>query len=169
MQRASFSYSWQVVSLLWYMPQTHSDGKTIYSVDMLLAYVNLFKPKPEQLRVKSFESHLTHIGWGDPSVPGGLFSPRQVLLNPEDYPDDMKRITDANMSFPIMVTEDKNLIIDGVHRLTKAFLTKQETIWAYVIPRSVMQKCILATDGNWDKADNTETWELMVKFVQLLK
>tara|TARA_B110000971_G_scaffold176388_1_gene181841 strand:+ start:153 stop:302 length:150 start_codon:yes stop_codon:yes gene_type:complete len=35
------------------MSHTHSNGKKVYSVDMMIAYVNIFKPKSKSIEVNT--------------------------------------------------------------------------------------------------------------------
>ena len=46
------------------MPQTFSDGKHVYSVDMMFAYVNLYSPKHVKYDVNDLIHNLSFNGWG---------------------------------------------------------------------------------------------------------
>ena len=101
------------------MVQTFSDGKNIYSVDMMFAYINIFKPKYIKVNVKDYLSTLEYNCWGNPKIKK-LFSPKNVIDNPKKHKEDYKRIMNSSLKYPIIIAN--NNIVDGVHRITKAYL-----------------------------------------------
>ncbi len=117
--------------------KTYSDEKHIYSVDMMMAYVNLNKVKVEKISIEENLWQLDQPVWGD-------YSPRDVLSHPEKkkYADNLQRIRSADLSYPIFVTS-KHQIIDGYHRVLKAIHTKEKTIKAYVFDGPLMKKFIV--------------------------
>lgn len=121
------------------MGRTFSNGKFVYSVDMMFAYVNLFKKqlKAELVPVASLLHVLDFKGWGNQET-GELYSSTDVLANPKKYPNEIKRIKNADLSYPIFVHDDD--IVDGVHRLTKAKLEGKTHIKAYVFDAKLMNK-----------------------------
>ena len=151
------------------MPQTFSDDKKIYSVDMMFAYINIFKPKYTKIKFDQLLHTLEYKGWGDPK--NNLFySPKQVLENPKKYKDEIKRINDANLKFPIIVYN--NNIVDGVHRLTKSCLLNKKTIKAYIFDKEIMKNFLIDKNNNWNKVDKIQTYnyiELFIKKFNLLK
>jgi len=102
--------------------KTYSDEKNIYSVDMMMAYVNLFKPKTVDFDIQENLWQIEQPVWGD-------YSPLDVLQNPEKkkYAENIKRIRDADLSYPIFITS-KDQIIDGYHRVLKAVRKKEKTV-----------------------------------------
>lgn len=50
-------------------------------------------------------------------------SPNEVLENPEKYKEEFERIMKSDLSFPldIMLWKDRWLLLDGLHRLVKAY------------------------------------------------
>lgn len=122
------------------MPQTFSDDKKIYSVDMMFSYIDIFGPKCQNIEVKKLIKNLEFDSWG-----GNLekYSPLDVLEDPTNkkYVDEIKRIENANLSYPIIVYN--NFIVDGVHRLTKSYLLKKKNIKAYVFSSSLMNKFLI--------------------------
>ena len=129
------------------MVQTFGDGKNIYSVDMMFAYINLFKQKSKSMKVKDLENILYQNVWGNP----GKITPMKVLENPKKYKDHMRRIKHADLKYPIIVYD--KFVIDGVHRLTKAYLEKMKTIKAIVFTKDLLQKFKIAKYGDWSKVD----------------
>lgn len=57
------------------------------------------------------------------------------------------------MPTSIILTHDKN-IVDGIHRLTKAYLLKKSTIKAYIFSKKLMNKFLLNKKGDWKKVDS---------------
>ena len=57
----------------------------------------------------------------------------------------MKRMKEADLSYPILVTS-KHQIIDGYHRVLKAMQQKQTTVKAYVLEPALLRKFIINRD-----------------------
>ena len=121
-----------------------------------------------KLDVNAFADTLKYKGWGD-GTSGRNYSALQVLANPKKYPDEMRRIKHANLSYPIIFfelnkTRGDGFIVDGVHRLVKATLEKRKHINAYIFDRKMMNKFKIAKDGEWEKVDNMADHELIELF-----
>lgn len=136
------------------MPQTFSNGKYIYSVDMMFGYVNMFKPKSKNVNISDFLHVLEYKGWGDPSK-NLYYSAIDVFKNPKKYKKEVLRIKNANLNYPIIVHD--RYIVDGVHRLCKAYLLSKkggpQKIKAYVFNTKEMNKFLINKNGDWDKVD----------------
>lgn len=145
------------------MVQTYSDNNKIYSVDMMFAYIHVFEHQITTVDTMDYSDTLKHKGWGNPNKKI-LFSPLDVLKNPKLYESDMKRIKKANLSFPIIIHNGN--IVDGVHRLTKAFLKNKKHLDAYIFDDSLMKKFLINNKGDWNKVDNMNTYDFIVKFYQ---
>jgi hypothetical protein len=120
--------------------KTYSDEKYIYSVDMMMAYVNTHKVPVEKLNLNDTLWQLKQPVWGD-------YSPEDVLQHPDKkkYAENIERIKDADLSYPIFVTS-KHGIIDGYHRILKAVKTKESSIKAYVFDSALLRKFIVNKD-----------------------
>ena len=141
--------------------KTYSDEKNIYSVDMMMAYVNLMKPKVQKLNVEENLWQLDENVWGD-------YSPSDVLKHPErkKYAENIKRIKDSDLSYPIFVTS-KYKIIDGYHRFLKAVKNKDKTISAYVFEPALMKKFILNSELDYPAVhQRMAVHELLEKFMK---
>ena len=145
------------------MPQTFSDNKKIYSVDMMFAYINIFKPKCRKVDINQFSATLNYKGWGDPKKKI-FYSANMVLNNPKKYKDEMKRIKNADLKYPIIVY--KNYIVDGVHRLTKAALLGKTTIHAYIFDDKMMKLFLLDKNKDWDKIDKIQVYNYIELFIK---
>jgi hypothetical protein len=121
---------------------TKTDKPYIYSVDMMLAYVNLFKHPVVKLDIQKVLPQLKEKLWDD-------FSPMDVLENPtkKAHVPHMTRIENADLSYPIFVTSEHN-IIDGAHRITKAFMQDKQVIHAYVFNKALMKKFVIYKEPN---------------------
>jgi hypothetical protein len=117
--------------------KTYSDGKNIYSVDMMMAYVNTHKHPTEKINIEENLWQLDQNVWGE-------YSPSDILKHPErkKYTENIQRMKDADLSYPIFVTS-KHQIIDGYHRFLKAVNQNQTTIKAYIFDSSLMKKFIV--------------------------
>jgi hypothetical protein len=117
--------------------KTYSDEKHIYSVDMMMAYVNTNKIKVAKMSLQENLWQLDQPVWGD-------YSSTDVLAHPEKkkYRENIQRIKQADLSFPIFVTSTHQ-IIDGYHRFLKAVKQNETTIKAYVFDTTLMKKFIV--------------------------
>jgi disulfide oxidoreductase YuzD len=145
------------------MVQTFSDNKKIYSVDMMFAYLNLFDHPIANLEVNNFLHVLEYKGWGNPSK-GIFYSSMDVLNNSNNkkYSNEIKRIKEANLNYPIIIYN--NNIVDGVHRLTKAYLENKKTIKAYIFKSDLMKKFLIDNNKNWLKVDNMQMYDYIKLF-----
>ncbi len=66
-----------------------------------------------------------------------FLTPMSVLKNPDLAPAHHKRIQEADMQYPILVDET-NDVLDGLHRLAKAYKDKQKMIRAKILPRHIL-------------------------------
>jgi hypothetical protein len=79
--------------------------------------------------------HLDVPLWPLDNVPYVL-TPRQVLRAPFRYAQEYRRVREANLVFPIEITRlnGRWLILDGVHRLTRAHEDGSDTILVRKVP-----------------------------------
>ena len=143
------------------MVRTYRDNSKIYSVDMMFAYIKIYKPKSIYVNVKPLLINLEYKGWGDPET-NIKYSPLDVLKDPKKYKDDMERIKTANMNYPIVLHGSN--IVDGVHRLTNAYLTDRKKIKAYVFTKEIMNKFLINKTKNWDKVFKLQTHDYIILF-----
>ena len=123
--------------------RTYRDDKAIYSVDMMLAYLNTHKHPVKKIPVESLKGQLSQPVWGE-------WSPMDVIERPglKRWAEDAQRIKDADLSYPIIVTS-KGTIVDGYHRAAKALATGATEIKAQVFDAAMMRKFILDKDLNF--------------------
>ena len=137
------------------MTRTYSNGKKIYSVDMMFAYINMFKPAAKNIPIKKLVKHLAYHGWGNPHKKGIKFSARDVIADPKKYKKHYARIKKADLTFPIIV--HKNTVVDGVHRLAKSYTEKKDNIKIYDFDAKLMKKFLINDKGDWEFVDHLET------------
>lgn len=145
------------------MVQTYSDNKYIYSVDMMFVYIFRSKLKPIKMKTKNLLYQLQYDGWGDPEK-NIKYSAIEVIDNPQKHEDDFERILKADLRYPIIISHDGN-IVDGIHRLSKAYLEKIKFLKAYSFNENLMKKFIIAKKDQWDKVDKMEIYDLINIYV----
>ena len=98
----------------------------------------------ETREVASLEWHLDQPLWSSETGKGMLFDlkPRSVINNSPHYPYHHQRITQADLSYPICITTylDREIIIDGIHRLAKTVEQKIKTVNIKIIDECLIQQ-----------------------------
>ena len=139
--------------------QTYSNNDYIYSVDMMFSYIMLNKPKFTNIKVEELVEQLNYDGWGDP-INNIKYSAIDVINNPSKYKNEYDRIKKADLNYPIIISSD-GYVVDGIHRLSNAYLNNVKTIKAYKFNDKIMKKFILAKSNEWDKVDNIKSYNLI--------
>jgi len=125
----------------WTQNQVYDDGKKVYDIDMLKDAVE--SNRVELINVSSLIDQLYDKEvWaeGDREL-----SPMMVLTNPtRDHLTikHMSRIRTSNPQNPIIIRFSNGKIVDGYHRLTKAFVRGDKTIRARFAQEEQMGKAI---------------------------
>lgn len=104
------------------MPQTFTINKKIYSVDMLFLYLKDHHVPTVLFKVKDLLHELSAKSWSH----GIRFGPFDVIENEEEFKDDYKRILKADLRYPILYWLEKKVIVDGLHRLSKAYFIRHD-------------------------------------------
>jgi hypothetical protein len=62
---------------------------------------------------------------------------REIIENPDNYREEYQRTMNADLHYPIDVMENKGrwLILDGLHRLMKAYILGMKKVRVRMIPR----------------------------------
>lgn len=147
------------------MVHTFSDNNKIYSVDMMFAFLNIFKHKVSTVEISEYMKTFDYKGWGDVSQ-NIMYSVNDVLKNPtkKKYSEDVKRIKDANLKYPIIIYN--NNIVDGVHRLTKSYVQNKTHINAYIFDDKLMKKFLINNKKDWNKVNNMKIHEFIELFYE---
>jgi hypothetical protein len=143
--------------------RTYYDGKNIYSVDMMLAYINTKGHTIKKLPIDVLTPQLEQHVWGD-------WSPKMVLdkMDLKKYSENAERIKKSDLKYPIIVTGNatsysrEHTIVDGYHRLSKAVMEAKKDIKVYIFDTALMNKFIINKDHDFVKVhQNTEMNELL--------
>lgn len=114
---------------------TYSDGKLSASVDVL---IKLSKDLPVEERDVKDLVKTNH----DTATKEGMF---EDMINKPNKRF-TKRMNEADMSYPLLV-DSKDYIIDGAHRLAKAYFNGKQTIKVKVISNDVLKQAAKITDN----------------------
>jgi len=107
---------------------------------MMFAYVNIFKPPIIKISLEELTPQLEENVYGD-------YSPMDIINNEKKYASNTEKIRKADLSYPILVDSNYN-IIDGYHRLMKAYLEHKKEIKVYVIDKTLKKNFILGKKEN---------------------
>jgi len=143
--------------------KTWHNFKDFYSVDMMFAYVNSHKHPVMKIPIAEFLPQLNEVVWGDGGVESGKgWSPMTVInnMNTKKYSEDAKRLREADLSYPVVVTS-KHTIIDGYHRIAKAYLEGKKEIHAYVMDPTLMRKFLLVKGMNFMKLNSLTVFDIL--------
>ena len=147
-------------------PHVFINKGNVYSVDMIIAYINIFKPKRKYVDIKKFTPLLETKVWKDREL-NKCYSPMEVISDPRKYAKQINRINDANLNYPIIVEKtrkDEYPIIDGVHRITKAYISGKNKIEIYELTTSELNKFIIGKTNNWRKIDDLGRYDYIKIF-----
>jgi len=141
--------------------RTAQKGKIIYCIDMMIAYVEIFKPQINYVNVENYVEELHYDSWGEPEN-NIFFSPMDVINDPKKYKEEYKRTMDADLKYPIMIFN--NNVIDGYHRIAKSIIQKKSKIKAYVFTNEEMKKFIINRTGDYKKVMKMEEHDFITLF-----
>ena len=116
--------------------QTFNYFNKRYSVNMMINYININKPHYEEVNIMNFKTSFENKGWRDRE--GLMYSSLDVLKEPNKYKDEINNILNADLNYPIIVLDD--IVIDGMHRLSKALLLNKQYINAYKFSYEDLEK-----------------------------
>lgn len=127
---------------------TFCDEKFIYSVDLMHLWINKFKPKYEQVEPECIRPSLEK--WCGIWRELGLISAKYLLDNRnknQKFKMHFNRIKNADLSYPIIIIANTRIIVDGAHRLIKAFWKKQKKIRVYYVDKKWLKQFKIAKSG----------------------
>jgi hypothetical protein len=120
----------------------YSDDKYQYSTALMFAYINLKKPEKIKLETSKLLFNLDLNCWDKNTKPSDVIS----CIKNKKYKDEVKRIMDCDLQYPIIVNSDL-FIIDGVHRYVKSVLSNKKTVDVYMFDKKLMKKFIIGKRG----------------------
>ncbi|MEX1026965.1 MAG: hypothetical protein WD049_03005 [Candidatus Paceibacterota bacterium] len=94
-----------------------------------------------EIETESLLWHLDMPVWEKDNTDDWNLTPREVLNKEKFTRNHQKKIAEVDLSFPILVTmyKERLVILDGIHRLCKAYSNKNETIKAKIIPSELLE------------------------------
>ena len=122
--------------------ECYSDDKYQYSTALMFAYINLKKPEKIKLETSKLLFNLDLNCWDKNTKPSDVIS----CIKNKKYKDEVKRIMDCDLQYPIIVNSDL-FIIDGVHRYVKSVLSNKKTVDVYMFDKKLMKKFIIGKRG----------------------
>tara|TARA_Y100000590_G_C15203845_1_gene819784 strand:- start:272 stop:664 length:393 start_codon:yes stop_codon:yes gene_type:complete len=116
----------------------------------------------KQMNINRLLPQLYIKDWGD-------VSPIEVIKDKNISINDYKRIINSDLRYPIIITKN-NKVIDGMHRLSKAYLLNKKNIRAYILNDKIMKKFIITKKigKNWKKTDWNYYESLTKKDIEIL-
>ena len=136
---------------------------------MMISFCDIFKPKETKYNVNElFETIRNHNAWSNND--GDVYSPQMVLDNPSNkkYKDDIKRIRDSNLKYPIIIVKDKKefSVANGYHRIIKAKQQGKKDIRTIVFDYKMLEKFYLLPEKDFDELNERPVFEIINLFVE---
>ena len=142
---------------------TYTNNKYMYLVDLMFMYINDGNIVSKKIKTNILFPQLKFPGWGN-------ISPLQVIKDKNVSIENYNQILQADLRYPIIL--DSNLkIVDGAHRLSKAYILNKKYIRAYIFDRDIMNKFKIGEkkkERKWIKKDWNYYESLTVKDVEEL-
>lgn len=104
-----------------------------------------------QLDIPVTEMNIKELTWHF-DVPfhwhkGGIYNltSKEIIENPDGHREEYERIMKADLSYPIDIMENKGrwLILDGLHRLMKAYIQGLKRVNVRIIPRERIPEILM--------------------------
>lgn len=127
----------------------------IYCHYLSFLYINKFSPESIKIDMEStlIKCNLEKKEWFDKNGNNGI-SPLDVVRSPNLYFNHYKRMKDADMSYPIIIWKEKELVIDGNHRIGHAYINRHEYIDSILFNDEIMSRMVLGTFKNSTEYSN---------------
>jgi len=135
-----------------------SDERYMYSVALMFAYINIYKPKKVKLSIDDLKFKLEYDSWANQVRPIDVLND----MKNKKYKDDVSRIQNADIKYPIIVGSNY-VILDGVHRYIKQIIENKKTVTAYIFDKELMKKFIVGKRGEENDLQINDYIELFNK------
>jgi len=93
---------------------------------------------------------------------GGVYNlkSKEIIENPEKYKEEYERTMKVDLKYPIDIMKNKGkwLILDGLHRLMKAYILEMKKVNVRIIPREQIPE-ILKDDSDGVEKKNSSITE----------
>ena len=102
-----------------------------------------------EMSINELEWNLDLPFWEEERIDDWNLTPRETLENPKYFPTHYKRIEGVDLNYPICITKNKVgrwFVLDGTHRLAKAFLNDIKIIRVKIITGERLSEIIKVRD-----------------------
>lgn len=88
-----------------------------------------------EMNISELEWHFDIPFWCENGVYN--LTPREVINNPENHKQEYDRAMNCDLKYPLDIMENKGkwLLLDGLHRLMKAYISGDKKVLVRKIPR----------------------------------
>lgn len=95
----------------------------------------------QNIPIEKFLWHFDMPIWDKDRTDDWNLTPWQVIRKEEGSTAHQKRVKEVDFSYPLIVAKFKNklVILDGVHRLVKAYLEGRSDIEGKIIPKKLLK------------------------------
>ncbi|MEI6144594.1 MAG: hypothetical protein WCP91_03265 [Candidatus Berkelbacteria bacterium] len=109
----------------------------------------------EEMPIKEFLWHLDIPVWETEGTDDWNLTPREALENPEREPHHIQKIESSDLKYPIDVMWNKGkwTLLDGYHRLARAYQPGDKTIRIRKIPREFIPEITVKLWKDYKKGD----------------
>ena len=135
-----------------------SDDKYKYSIDMMFAYINIYKPKKTKIKIDDLKFNLQYNSLTNNICPNDMLND----MNNSKYKDEIVRINNSNIKYPIILDSNYN-ILDGFHRYIKHIIENKKMINVYIFDNKLLKKFIVGKRDDTFKLEINEFIELFNK------
>lgn len=151
--------------------QTWTDGKNVYSIDMMFYWLKEHGMNIEiqEIAVNDLLNNLEYDNWGNGGKGGDHYSAIDVLSDPkkEKFKGELKRIEKADLRFPIIIFN--GWVVDGIHRLAKAQLLGNHKIKAVIFSKKLIDKFVIGKYGSYETAAKLTALQIKDIFMKRFK
>lgn len=99
-----------------------------------------------EIAIEDLIWHFAAPFWPDDKGERWMVSPWDVINQLEETTNEQRKVDEASLDYPIDILENKGrwLILDGIHRLAKAYQKGDKKIKARIIPRERLSEIIVS-------------------------
>lgn len=102
----------------------------------------------EEMPIEELLWHFDYPFWEKEGSNEWNLRPWELIKDPQKEPTHYRRVLGADLAHPLQIMRHKGrwLLLDGLHRLTKAYLEGQKIVRVRIIPRSAIPQI---KTGEW--------------------
>lgn len=117
--------------------QTMGTQDKRYKIAKLIKAIRQHKLKSQPVAIQDIQALNQKLDntWGD-----AVYKQAPQLTIKQFADQHLPRILNADLSYPILISQDNKHVYDGIHRLMKAMLKHKKNINAYKIPKSYLKQ-----------------------------